>query len=89
MYSLEKALKENKISSASHRRVISEGAPAIELTNSRPRAASSSGVEPHPLIQDQSYSEWEGELRSNPMGRSSGGFLQRGMGSLRRRHNNE
>lgn len=88
-YSLEKALKENQTDSASHRRVFSEGTPAIELTNPRPRAASSSGFESHPVSQSQRYSEWERDLRRTSTGRGSGGFLRRGIGSLRRRHNNE
>ncbi|MCJ1468873.1 hypothetical protein MMC07_007503 [Pseudocyphellaria aurata] len=79
-YSLEKALKENETNSARRRRVTSEGANAIELTNPRPRAASSSALESNPAKQDLTYSEWEGNL-SRTSGRNSGGLLRRGFRS--------
>ncbi|MCJ1395093.1 hypothetical protein MMC18_007974 [Xylographa bjoerkii] len=73
-YSIEKALKDHK----KHRRVVSDGNSGIELT-SRPQ---SSDGNQRLASNDQSYGEWENDMRrSNTTGRKPGNRLTRRIGS--------
>lgn len=84
-YSLELALKQRKRDG--HRRVISDGNPAYEMTT-RARPSSSSGQDvggstgtPAP------YQDWQSDVRRrNTTGRSVGQGLKSKLGSLRRRN---
>ena len=93
-YSLEKALKEHKLSK--HRRVMSDGSEAIEMTSPtspqtprspyrdsrRPRSSSSSSGT-GPRSPDQTYAEWENGLHRGSPGSRIGGSMRRRFGSLR------
>lgn len=100
-YSIEKALKEHKRSS--HRRVMSDGNDAIEMTSPRtpqtPQSPyrdslngerpSSSGSVASPRATGQNYSDWENGLHRRLSGSRVGGSIRRKFGSLRGRTGEE
>ena len=87
-YSIEKALKQNKL----RRRTISDNHSGIEMTSPRPRPASS-GTNISPAAVGERYSDWQEALRSSASGDASssaaaaggGGLLRKRFGSLRKR----
>ncbi|KAG7005844.1 bifunctional dTDP-4-dehydrorhamnose 3,5-epimerase/dTDP-4-dehydrorhamnose reductase [Physcia stellaris] len=100
-YSIEKALKEHKRSS--HRRVMSDGNEAIEMTSPRsphtPRSTyrdSMDGNRPRssdsptsPTSTGQRYSDWENGLHRRSSGSRVGGHIRKRFGSLRGRRTGE
>lgn len=100
-YSIEKALKEHKRSS--HRRVMSDGNNAIEMTSPRspqtphsPYRDSLNGDRPRssgsaasPRSTGQNYSDWENGLHRRSSGSRVGGSIRRRIGSLRGRKTGE
>ena len=103
-YSLEKALKEHRISK--HRRVMSDGNEAIEMTSpisprfpqgsttpyrdspDRDRRRSSDSGA-EPRSPDQNYKDWESDLHRRISGRRVSGSMRKRFGSLRGRKNGE